>query len=267
MQYIKLRLVERFGFRLLVSADALLQDLDTDAGAAAGLYSAFEKAYETAEQYLPTRFGEYGTRSREAYFKVRNNFYHLFYLSEQVKKQFYGQAGILRVGISSDKNKDSSIAWVQADKWKLSIQENGAFRIIKEFPEIIINLYEIGLVIRGEIYGAVQKLMEPLYQGDRLRDFSFSEADRAVLQNRYFQGSIEGIYTGAHDTVPAQQQRSRGHRFKDGMCGWCTEIHTGQTAGICAGTAVYGHTAAALHGQSLHSHNHTPWHSSVFLSM
>ena len=173
MQYIKLRLVERFGFRLLVSADALLQDLDTDAGAAAGLYSAFEKAYETAEQYLPTRFGEYGTRSREAYFKVRNNFYHLFYLSEQVKKQFYGQAGILRVGISSDKNKDSSIAWVQADKWKLSIQENGAFRIIKEFPEIIINLYEIGLVIRGEIYGAVQKLMEPLYQGDRLRDFSF----------------------------------------------------------------------------------------------
>ena len=123
--------------------------------------------------HIPTRFGEYGTRSREAYFKVRNNFYHLFYLSEQVKKQFYGQAGILRVGISSDKNKDSSIAWVQADKWKLSIQENGAFRIIKEFPEIIINLYEIGLVIRGEIYGAVQKLMEPLYQGDRLRDFSF----------------------------------------------------------------------------------------------
>lgn len=173
MQYIKLRLVERFGFILPVSVDALLQDLDTDAGATAELYNAFEEAYDTAEQYLPTRFREYGTRSREEYFKVRNNFYHLFYLAEQVKKQFYGQAGILRVGISSDKNKDNSITWVQADKWKLSVQKNRNFCIVKEFPEIIVNLYEIGLVVRGEIYGAIQKLMEPLYQDDRLRDFSF----------------------------------------------------------------------------------------------
>ncbi|MDE7183734.1 MAG: molecular chaperone, partial [Lachnospiraceae bacterium] len=179
MQYIKLRLVEKFGFSLPVSADNLLQGLDVDAlryvdsGGTAGLYSAFEEAYETAEQYLPTRFREYGSRSREEYFKVRNNFYHLLYLAEQVKKQFYGQAGILRVGISSDKNIDNSISWVQADKWKLSIQENRNFRIIKEFPEIIVNLYEIGLVIRGDIYGAIQKLMEPLYRGDKLRDFSF----------------------------------------------------------------------------------------------
>ncbi len=37
MQYIKLRLVERFGFILPVSVDALLQDLDTDASATAGI--------------------------------------------------------------------------------------------------------------------------------------------------------------------------------------------------------------------------------------
>lgn len=179
MQYIKIRMVEKLGFHMPVPAGDILQGLDVDtfryvdANGTAELYKALEDAYELAGQYLPTRFKEYETRSRDAYFKVKNNFYHLFFLAEQVKKRFYDQAGVLRVGISSSEHKNSDISWVQADKWKLSVQENGKFRVVKEFPEIILNLYEIGLVIRGDIYGIIRKFMEPLYKEDKIRDFSF----------------------------------------------------------------------------------------------
>lgn len=179
MQYIKIRMAEKLGFRMPVSAEEILQGLDVDtfryvdASGTSELYRGFEAAYETAEQYLPTRFKEYEARSRSDYFKVKNNFYHLFSLAEEVKKRFYDRAGILRVGISSGVHGDSDISWVQADKWKLSVQENGVFRVVKEFPEIIVNLYEAGLVIKGDIYGIIRKLMEPLYKEDRIRDFSF----------------------------------------------------------------------------------------------
>ena len=90
-----------------------------------------------------------------------------------MKKHFYEKAGILRVGITSGEDGDPDIIWIRADKWKLSVRENGAFRVVKEFPEIIMNLYETGLVIKGDIYGVIRKFMEPLYREDRLRDFSF----------------------------------------------------------------------------------------------
>ena len=45
--------------------------------------------YERAEAILPTRFREYEERSREEYFLVKNNYYYLFELAEQIKKIFF----------------------------------------------------------------------------------------------------------------------------------------------------------------------------------
>ncbi len=137
------------------------------------LYTTLEEVYGATEQWIPTRFKEYETRSREAYFKVKNNFYMLFFLAEQIKKHFYEQAGILRVGITSEIKQKSDITWIQADKWKLSIQEHDEFQVVKEFPEIVLNLYEIELILRGDIYGIIRKFMEPLYLDDKIRNFSF----------------------------------------------------------------------------------------------
>ena len=179
MQYIKILITEKFGFQMPITAEDILNELDVDifryidTNGTAELYKTLENAYNMAEQYLPTRFKEYETRSREEYFKVKNNFYHLFYLAEQVKKHFYEQAGILRVGITSVDHRRRDISWVKADKWKLSVQEAGTFHVIKEFPELIVNLYEISLVIKGDIYGIIRKFMEPLYREDKIRDFSF----------------------------------------------------------------------------------------------
>lgn len=48
-----------------------------------------EEEYKRAEAVLPTRFKEYEERSREEYFYVKNNYYYLFELAEEVKKRFF----------------------------------------------------------------------------------------------------------------------------------------------------------------------------------
>lgn len=179
MQYVKVLLAQKFGFRQNDDAMDILRELDIDVfryvdrNGTDKLYEALEEAYNRAEQWIPTRFKEYEARSREEYFKVKNNFYHLFFLAEQVKKCFYEQPGILRVGIASEPGMDADIVWVRADKWKMSIWEKGELSVCKEFPRLILNLYEMNLIMKGDIYGVIRKFMEPMYREGKLRDFSF----------------------------------------------------------------------------------------------
>lgn len=44
--------------------------------------------YEKEEEILPTWFAEYEHYNRSDYYKVRNNFYILFHLTEQLKSRF-----------------------------------------------------------------------------------------------------------------------------------------------------------------------------------
>lgn len=179
MQYIKILLAEALGFLPEMTSEDILRELDmdvfryVDSHGTEELYCGLEETYDMAERYIPTRFKEYEARSREAYFKVKNNFYLLFFLAEQVKKHFYERAGILRVGISSEEKKDGDTAWVYADKWKLSVQKGESFQVVKAFPEIVLNLYELELILKGDIYAIIRKFMEPFYEKDRIRYFSF----------------------------------------------------------------------------------------------
>ncbi len=179
MQYMKVLMAEKLGCVLPHNAETILSGLDIDVyrfvdeNGTEKLYQALEESYEAAENWIPTRFKEYERQSREDYFKVKNNFYHLFFLAEQVKKHFYEQAGVLRVGVSSEEKKRSDISWVRADKWKLSVKTKRGFQVCKEFPEIILNLYEVEMLLKGDIYGIVYKFLEPMYLTDKLGEFSF----------------------------------------------------------------------------------------------
>lgn len=179
MQYIKIILAEKLGFIMERRSGAILRELDmdifryVDEHGTGELYHTLEETYKMAERWIPTKFKEYETKSREAYFKVKNNFYLLFFLAEQVKKHFYEKAGTLRVGITSEVKEETDIAWILADKWKLSLREGEEFSVVKAFPEIVLNLYELELILKGDIYGIIRKFMEPLYLEDKIRNFSF----------------------------------------------------------------------------------------------
>ena len=202
MQYMKIRMAEKLGASLSCQTEEILNGMDmdiyryVDENGTESLYQALEEAYEAAETCIPTRFQEYELQSREDYFKVKNNFYHLFFLAEQVKKHFYEQAGVLRVGVSSEEKKETDISWVRADKWKLSVKTGREFQVCKEFPEIILNLYEIKMLLKGDIYGIVHKFLEPLYLSDKLSDFSFLKLTGQSCKIDLFRDALKEFLPG-----------------------------------------------------------------------
>lgn len=202
MQYMKILMAEKLGCSLPHPAEMILNGLDidiyryVDENGVEQLYQTLEETYEAAEAWIPTRFKDYERHSREDYFKVKNNFYHLFLLAEQVKKQFYEQAGILRVGVSSEEKGKSDIVWVRADKWKLSVKTDREFAVIKEFPEIIFNFYEIEMLLKGDIYGVVHKFLEPLYLEDKLGEFSFLKLTGQSCKIDLFRDALKEFLPG-----------------------------------------------------------------------
>lgn len=83
LQLLKIRIAERLGF---------LQEEDYSGREDMALYESLEKRYSMAEKWIPTRFKDYEERKREEYFFVKNNFYYLFALAEDVKKAFSSRA-------------------------------------------------------------------------------------------------------------------------------------------------------------------------------
>lgn len=98
MQYLKILLTEQlatsYDWQAAFASADILRELDidifryVDANGTEKLYTALEEAYDEVEQWIPTRFKEYETRSREEYFKVKNNFYMLFSLRNKLRNNF-----------------------------------------------------------------------------------------------------------------------------------------------------------------------------------
>lgn len=176
------------------------------------LYRQLEEAYEEAENFLPTRFRNYESHSRTDYYKVKNNFYFFFFLAEQIKKSFYEKAGVAKVIVSSSPPAaehdggpgkygaaeryvhpepekrtvhESSIEWIRADKWKVSVKKVSGYggqllgegqeelQTVKEFPVLTFELFAVELLLKGDIYNIVSKFINPLYEKDQIREFSF----------------------------------------------------------------------------------------------
>ncbi|MDE6516457.1 MAG: hypothetical protein K2L18_01210 [Acetatifactor sp.] len=78
--------------------------------------------------------------------------------AETVKKEFYNRVGTLRIALASQPVKEDAATWIPVDKWKLSAQTDGRLEIIKEFPDIYLNIYAVEMLLKADIYGVVLRL-------------------------------------------------------------------------------------------------------------
>jgi hypothetical protein len=136
------------------------------------LYETLNEEYERAEAIIPTKFQWYETRSKEDYCKVRSNYYFLFDLAEEVKKLFFANPDILKVTLTHNDTKAKGENIINFDKWKLSYMNKGMLQIVKEAPSISLSIYEIGTLIKGDVYNIIKKFLEKLYENDELYDYS-----------------------------------------------------------------------------------------------
>lgn len=201
MQLLKIALVHAEGHGDVISVKELLEHMDTDvyrlvdAHGVREFYQLLDQEYGKAEEVLPTRFADFERYNRSDYYKVKNNFYTLFTVAEEVKKQFYNKVGTLKIRVTSDKTKTEDRA-VILDKWKLSFRKNGSLQVEKAIPDVEMNFFEIELVLEGEIYGIVHKFMDELYQSGRLTQFSFIKLTGQSCKIDLFRDALKEFVPG-----------------------------------------------------------------------
>ncbi len=138
------------------------------------VYENFERHYAEAEKYIPTRFKEYENRSREEYQRIKNNFYFLWEIADNMKKEFFRKTNILRnkFDATEEGGPESDLHITTLNKWCLSVIEDGKFRYVYNFPSVFFNIKEINKLIKADIYEIVRKFLDSFYQSRRLQDFS-----------------------------------------------------------------------------------------------
>ncbi len=138
------------------------------------IYERFERYYEDAENVIPTRFKEYENKSREEYQRVKNNFYFLWEIADNMKKEFFRKTNILRNKFDSSEidGPESDLHITTLNKWCLSVLEDGKFKYVYNFPGVVFNIKEINKLIKGDIYEIVRKFLDSFYHSRRLQDYS-----------------------------------------------------------------------------------------------
>lgn len=163
--YMKETIVEMLG------AD-IFRRVDTEGIKA--VYQLLDQEYELAEAIIPTRFKEYEHKSNNEYFAVKNNFYYLFGVAEQIKKIFYSKTDILRVAVSSVEIKENAVKCLLVERFKLSVRESVTkhLNILKDIPTVYISINELNKLLQADIYGIIRRFIEVSYENGELQEYS-----------------------------------------------------------------------------------------------
>lgn len=136
------------------------------------IYDKLNYEYKKAEKIIPTRFKEYEDKSKDDYYKVKSNYYLLFDLAERVKKDFFENPSLLNLNLTTEEANSEDKDTITFDKWKLSYIKNHRFEKLAEPLNLNLNVYEVSVLLKADIYSIIKRFLEKLYDEDRLFNFS-----------------------------------------------------------------------------------------------
>ena len=178
----------------------------------AAVYKDFEAAYMQAEEILPTRYKDWETRNRNDYFRVRNNYYFLFTLAEQIKQNFFQNYGILRVLLTVEGNRykpdrnwefnqqyenfDEDTIKIPLDKWKLTLKNSNGLTLIKYLPDISFSVFEVEPLLDPDIYNIIRQLLDPIYESGEIEDYSIIKLSGQSCKIELFRTALKEFVPG-----------------------------------------------------------------------
>lgn len=137
------------------------------------VYETLEQEYDKAEAIIPTKFKHYENRTREEYFMVKNNFYFLFDIADQLKKQFYISDSVIRNRFQSNyEQEDEDLKITRIERWNLVVNTGERLEYNHSFPDVIFNIKEIELLLKADIYEIVNKFLYEFYRNNTLSSYS-----------------------------------------------------------------------------------------------
>ena len=158
------------------------------------LLERLEREYEASEGYLPTCFKDYEGRGREEYLFVKNNYYTLFEIAEQVKKLFFQTTFRYELYISTKKGEDREAVFL--DKWKLSVLEQGRFRQMGREVEFPIYLNQMEELLRPDIYGLMERFLEDKFVKGELQNYEMIKLTGQSCKSKLFMEALKQYVPG-----------------------------------------------------------------------
>lgn len=179
------------------------------------VYRGIKEAYAVAECVIPTRFSEYENKSKEIYDKVKNNFYFLWKLAEEMKKEFYRSTSISRYTFYKDNGnaKDIDLHINKVEHWRLSIVTTEGSLKEQPYPDITFTAKEIDKLIRADIYYLVRKFLNDLYMQKTLDTYSQIKLSGQSSKISIFMDSLKEFLPGKK--IKSGRINSKGNDAED----------------------------------------------------
>jgi hypothetical protein len=230
MELLKIAMVRSLEGAGEYSLRDIMEDIGTDIyrridrEGADKVYRLLEEEYRRAEAVVPTRFKDYEHKSNADYFAVKNNFYFLFGLAEEVKKAFYGREDALRVAVGSTfpgkAAQEEQAAFVQAERFKLSVYDNGKLRMLKDIPAVSFSISQLGRLLKGDVYRIVKRFIEAPYERDELQRYSIMRLTGQSCKIGLFREALKEFIPGR---IIESSRRSRAGEEEHGLKLMCLD--------------------------------------------
>ena len=132
-----------------------------------------------------------------------------------MKKEFFKKTSILRNKFDSSgiNEQDSDLHVTTLNKWSLSIIENGKFKDVYEFPNIVFNIKEINKLIKGDIYEIVRKFLENFYLNRKLQDYSIIKLTGQSCKIDVFKEALKEFVPGR--SIEFKQKKEEDENVPD----------------------------------------------------
>jgi hypothetical protein len=150
--------------------------------------------YERAEAILPTRFKDYEEKSRNHYFRVKNNYYYLFQLAEEVKKSFFQASFQYELFISTEKNQIKNEMFL--DKWKLSIGDKTGLTHMDQDIRFPLYLNEIESLLQPDIYHVMERFLDQKFEQGELQEYEMLKLTGQSCKSRLFTEALKQYVPG-----------------------------------------------------------------------
>ena len=189
LQLVKIRLLEAMGYKQFHF------DLESFTGGRSRVYESIGRLYEEAEEILPTRFAEYERKSREEYFRVKNNYYYLFRTAEIIKESFFQRSFQYELQIGTEGEKAGKKA-ILLDKWRLSILEEDRIMPLRKEVSFTLYLYEIENLLRPDVYGLMDRFLERPFAEGELSEYGMLKLTGQSCKSSLFTEALKEFVPG-----------------------------------------------------------------------
>lgn len=194
------------------------------------IYREFERAYQLAEDVLPTRFKEWERQTRDEYFQVKNNFYYLFQLAEQVKQALFENSLVFEVLLEVESNhdpasrdkldlylqkvqEDGNRIYLPLDKWKLTICSHEGLNALNNLPDISLSIFEAERLLCPDIYSMVHRFMNPLYESGELEDYNIIKLSGQSCKIDLFRTALKEFVPGK--VIKSRKRQDQGNESNE----------------------------------------------------